>query len=379
METIQRNTTLTEFVIRLCRYLRSHAFDVGVVEEQDILKSLSFSIPRTKENLKILCKAIVSKTKEQSLQFETLFDDYWDQLEKADDSKISNKKSTSPNLQSAPSIQALKSWLYNGKTDDKQETASFSAAEAFAKKDFSSFRNTEIPELKKIISLLSKNLNLENTRRYIASKKSHTLDIKKTISKNLRKGDSLDHLFFKKRKKSKLKILLFCDVSKSMDLYSRFLIQFLFGLQNRKADIHTFVFSTSLSHISQYLKNTDFNEALENLSTQVTHWSGGTDIGKCFEEYRLSYGRKYLDRRTHVIILSDGWDQGDPNKIRDNMAFFKKHSKKIVWLNPLAGNPDYKAKTMGMEAAMPYVDIFASAHNLESLANLSSELRKGLR
>jgi len=111
------------------------------------------------------------------------------------------------------------------------------------------------------------------------------------------------------------------------------------------------------------------------ISERVPHWSGGTTIGSCLQDFTTNYGHGMLDKKTIVLILSDGWDTGEPDVMKEAMKTIYKKSKKVIWLNPLAGSPDFSPESMGMKTALPYIDVLASAHNLESLKGVLQQLR----
>jgi uncharacterized protein with von Willebrand factor type A (vWA) domain len=158
-----------------------------------------------------------------------------------------------------------------------------------------------------------------------------------------------------------------------MDLYSRFLLQFLYALQNNFARVETFVFSTRLSRVTPHLKGERYAGALTRLARDVHHWSGGTRIGASLAAFVAEWPR-LVDRRTVVIILSDGWDTGDPGQLAGALETIQRRAGRVIWLNPLLGSPGYKPLTRGMQAALPHVDVFAPAHNLASLQALARHL-----
>ena len=162
-----------------------------------------------------------------------------------------------------------------------------------------------------------------------------------------------------------------------MDLYSRFLIHFIYAFQNAYDRIDTFVFSTALHRVSELLKEYEFERAFEMISDRIPHWSGGTKIGQCLSTFIAQHAHGMLDKKTIVLILSDGWDTGDPEILEMAMRQLHKAAGRIIWLNPLAGSPAYQAEVTGMKTALPYRDVFAAAHNVESLRKIAPELRKG--
>ena len=160
-----------------------------------------------------------------------------------------------------------------------------------------------------------------------------------------------------------------------MEAYSRFLIQFLFGLQKSLSSLETFVFSTRLSRVTAILKHREYEKALARISKSVHDWSGGTKIGDCLYMFNRKYAPTALYGKT-VIIISDGWDCGEEERLRQEMARLKKYAHHIIWLNPLLSNPQYEPACMGMRTSLPYLDQFLPLYNLESLANLGHALAR---
>jgi uncharacterized protein with von Willebrand factor type A (vWA) domain len=161
-------------------------------------------------------------------------------------------------------------------------------------------------------------------------------------------------------------------VSGSMNLYSRVLLLFMYALQQAFTRVETFTFATRLTRITGYLKSPTYRAALDRLSA-VNDWAGGTRIGESLALFNRRWSR-LVDRHTVVIILSDGWDTGEPELLVRELHSLKRRARRLVWLNPLLGNPNYQPLTRGMAAALPLVDRFAPAHNLRSLQDLARSL-----
>jgi uncharacterized protein with von Willebrand factor type A (vWA) domain len=159
-----------------------------------------------------------------------------------------------------------------------------------------------------------------------------------------------------------------------MDVYSRFLAQFLFGLQSELRGVSTFVFSTRLYEVTPMLRARTFDEALAMVGRQVEGWSGGTRIGGCLADFNRRYAKERLGPRTVVVVISDGWDRGDVSQLGREMAALRRRAFRVLWLNPLLGADDYRPVAQGMAAALPYVDDFLPVHNLESLARVGRTL-----
>ncbi len=377
---LQRQTSLPAHIVQFSRFLRTKGFDIGPTEEKELLIAYTRSVPTSFEAQKNLYKAIWVKNRKQFLVFEELYDTYWQELAKAENSKTKEigeeKQQAQKTAKQQSSLQVLKKWLYNGRIEEEQEVAAYSAFEAISKKDFSSFLSGEQKELLEIIRIISKRLANKHSRRYVKTKSSAHIDLKNTISTALRKGLEINQFKYKKQQKRKVNIILICDVSKSMELYSQFLIEFMYSFQQAVHQLRTFVFSTKLLHLSNALKDSDYKKVLNNLSEQIPYWSGGTRIGESLYQFKRDYGERLLNRDTIVLILSDGWDTGDLDLLESSMKYIHKKSDRVIWLNPLASNPSYTPSTKGMEIAMPYIDVFTSAHNLDSLKGVVKHLQK---
>jgi len=325
-------------------------------------------------------QAVLCKTPRQLEKFSELYKTYWTELDRAVDSKLIDKeeekeKSTSDNdHHQQTSLQAIKSWLYGNKNDETTETASYSAHEVNGGRGFPEFDEKELQEIFKLVKKLVNKIANRRSRRFSKSHRKDKLDIKKTIRRNLLKGEELLYLQYKTKKKNQIKVVLICDVSRSMELYSRFLLQFMFAFQKLFSRIDAFVFSTRLYHISEELKEENMDQALTAVMDKVHSWSGGTQIGNSLQQFRQAYAHKTLTNKTLTLILSDGWDNGDPELVADNMKFIKNRSLKVLWLNPLAGNSNWKPEVQAMRAALPYLDGLLPFHNLADL----EEVVKGI-
>ena len=159
-----------------------------------------------------------------------------------------------------------------------------------------------------------------------------------------------------------------------MELYSAFLLQFMYAFQQVYSRMETFVFGTSLKRITPVLKEQNFRTALHLLEAENNDWSGGTRIGECLHEFVLHHSKKLLDSKTIVVIVSDGWDKGNMDILRESMKYIHGKVRKVIWLNPLAGFASYRPDVAGMQAAMPFIDILAPVHNAESLRQLGKWL-----
>jgi uncharacterized protein len=262
----------------------------------------------------------------------------------------------------------------SGEGEDEEEVAGYSAEEMLAGKDFSMFRADELEEMIRITLRMARKMATRMSRRTQRTRRGHLIDPRRTIRNNLKYGGDVIELAHKKRKIKKTKLVLLCDVSGSMDIYSRFLLQFIYALQSNFARTESFVFSTQLSRVTEYFRQQDIYDALETISEDVLDWSGGTRIGQSLATFNTDWAASVLDQRTVVIVLSDGWDTGDAEVLEREMADLQRRAGRVIWLNPLMSNPGYQPLCRGMRTALPYIQVFAPAHNLASLMELEEHL-----
>ncbi|HZC36147.1 MAG TPA: VWA domain-containing protein, partial [Chthoniobacterales bacterium] len=202
------------------------------------------------------------------------------------------------------------------------------------------------------------------------------VDLRRTIRLSLGSGGDPINLSYKKQKRQRAKLVVLLDVSDSMNPYSAFLLKFTYVLKRYFREVVSFIFSTSLIEISEILKAQRWSDALRVLSQMTTGWSGGTRIGGSLKEFNRHYSGKLLSPETVLLILSDGWDTEGPETLITELRKIKRRIGKLIWLNPLLGQEGYEPVTRAMNAALPYIDVFASAHNLESLLELERHLIK---
>jgi uncharacterized protein len=250
------------------------------------------------------------------------------------------------------------------------DTPGESAIEILADKDFATFSEEQLDEVARAAVAIAKRLARQLNRRRKLSRRG-PIDFRRSIRVNLTRGEIIE---FRRRarKRKKVRLVVLCDVSGSMDLYSRFLLQFLYSLQNVFGRIETFAFATRLTRVTDLLRGPSYKHALSRLAG-VRDWSGGTRIGDAFREFNANWSR-LVDHRTIVVLLSDGWDTGNPEILERELLAIKRRAGRVVWLNPLLGNPTYEPLTRGMAAALPLIHFFAPAHNLDSLRALGRYL-----
>ncbi len=378
---IARQTSLSAHIVAFSRFLRVKGIPVGPDREADALKALAEINVGDEMEFYLALRSIYPQNRKQLGEFDELYVKYWKELAKAVDSKLkddaeeSKPKKKKNNQNGEASFEALKNWLNGNRQAEPEELASYSLGEPLSQKDFGSYTDEDLYEARRIIRTLVQRMAKTMSRRYEAARSGGQLDLRRILRNNFRKGDEIIDLFYRRPARNKIRLVLLCDVSKSMELYSRFWVQFMFAFQNLYQSIETFVFSTRLCRITEDLKEMEYTKALENLTERVPHWSGGTDIGAVLREFVQEYAMRKLNSRTIVLIISDGMDTGEGDDLALNMERIHRKARRVIWLNPLAGSPDYRPEVKALKAVLPHLDLHAPAHNLESLRKVVEQLR----
>jgi uncharacterized protein len=259
---------------------------------------------------------------------------------------------------------------------DEFAVPTYSPQELMNRKDFSEMGVEESRAIARAILLIATKIATQISRRKKIGRKGNAVDPRWTMRRSMKYGGEIIDLVHRKKRIKKTRVVLLCDVSGSMDCYSRFLIQFMYGLQNELWGVETFVFSTSLSRITHLIRTKDIGNALEKISGTILGWSGGTNIGRSLHTFNRNFAPSIVTHRTVVVIISDGWDRGDVSLLEREMQDIKRRCKKIIWLNPLLASENYEPLCKGMQAALPYLDLFLSVHNVNSLVSLGRTLQK---
>ena len=272
----------------------------------------------------------------------------------------------------------LEQWLDSETEDDAEgeedDSTAYSVEEVLTRKDFSEFTTEDMERAREIVAKLAALLATRLSRRKVVGKKGKIIDFRRSWRKSLVHGGEPLELIRKQQKIKKTKILLLCDVSGSMDCYAKFLIQFIYGMQKELKEVEVAVFSTHLTDITGLLRRKGLAEGLNEVADVVPDWSGGTKIGESLLEFYRQFAPSFSAYRTVVILISDGWDRGDVEVLRYSMEMLHRHAYRLIWLNPLLGSDGYQPICRGIRTALPYVDYFLPAHNLESLAELTKIL-----
>jgi uncharacterized protein with von Willebrand factor type A (vWA) domain len=362
-----------------CRALRQRGVSVTPSEAIDAVATLNLIDLNDRRETFLSLRSVLASRVEDYPVFEELFEDFWNragrsrpsrqQIERDRAARLSLRGRTGKGL-----AYFLEHWGSDGDGSARSiDLPVASETRSWAEKDFSQFAEDELEEISRLARRIVRRLARSPSRRWKPARRGPRAHLRRTLRRSLTSGGELIELSFMRRKQKKTRLVVISDVSGSMDIYSRILLQFIYGLQNSFARVETFIFSTSLERITPHLKHRDYRQALERLSRNVRGWSGGTLIGASLAEFNSAW-LKLIDKRTIIIIMSDGWDTGEPASLSVALAELQRRAGRLVWLNPLLGSPTYEPLVRGMQAALPYIDVHAPLHNLASLKALEQHL-----
>jgi uncharacterized protein with von Willebrand factor type A (vWA) domain len=376
--TIEEAPGLEQTIVEFCRFARENGIAAGVKESLEAVRAAGAVGIEERQNLRFALRAVICSTKADWDIFDEIFDAFWSGSEASTNSLSSRRNKNVREQESQQENAELAALVENSSAlaDAEEGKAVMGATvhERLKKADFSEVKQADLAELEKISLRLLQQMSLRLSRRIRSLAVRGRVDLRRTIRRSIgRGGDPID-LSFRKRKLQPLKLVIALDVSGSMNPYSIFFVRFAYALQKYFKRVDTFLFSTQLTEITSTLRARQLRDALEALAGHVAGWSGGTKIGESLHQMMQLQGRRLFSRDTVFMVLSDGWETGDPAVLAEELSAIKRRVRKLIWLNPLLGMTDYQPITRGMSAALPYIDVFAPAHNLESLLNLETHL-----
>ncbi|NJK80232.1 MAG: VWA domain-containing protein [Chloroflexaceae bacterium] len=248
-----------------------------------------------------------------------------------------------------------------------------SQSEVLRHKDFANMTGAELQAAKDLMEELPWSLGSRVSRRYRASGGTQ-IDLRRIFRSNVQFADEFLTIPTRSRKTKPRPLVLLCDISGSMERYTRLLLHFTHTLANTMYQVESFVFSTHLTRITQHIRRKSVDVALRDVGTSVSDWGGGTRTGEALHQFNYFWSRRVLGQGAMVLLITDGWDRGDPDQLRTETRRLQLSCYRLMWLNPLLGSPEYEPLTRGAQALLPYVDDFLPVFNIASLESLAHEL-----
>jgi uncharacterized protein with von Willebrand factor type A (vWA) domain len=376
-------------VAGFARTLRDNGYKIGLSESADALRVMAAEGVDGPTEARSALKALLCGRRSDWEGFDTLFDAYWLGRRVKTRVATSNQaalahQSTQRTLGPSSGTAAAQDPATDvargpgADTDDpaplgKREGAS--RHETLARTDFRKIADPEdLARAHALAERLSRRMRARLTRRMRDADKGRRIDLRRTIHASLASGGTPLHLVHRQPKKRPLRLVLLVDASGSMSLYTGVFLRFVHGVLDHFREAEAFLFHTRLVHVSEALREKDTMRALDRLGLMAEGVGGGTRAGEALATFNRWHAARVLRARTCVVIFSDGYDTSPPEMLATEMQRLCRRCRRIVWLNPLIGWEGYEPTARGMAAALPYIDLFAPAHNLASLAALEPYL-----
>jgi len=369
-------------IVAFCRYVRQQGLSTGLPETLGALQAAALLGAANTDELKWGLRAVLCSSKEDWDLFEKSFRTFWERSRQEESTARPTPRGERRQATITAAIdRGRMPWVMStGSAADgsrepegAQAVAGASARERLSQADLSTLSQADLAVLERISARLFRQMSRRMARRRSCGLRGQ-VDLRRTIRGNISHGGDPIHLRFRRRRLRPYRLVTLLDISGSMSAYSMFLVKFLYALQRHFRQVDTFLFSTRLTEITGLFRASCLSDALAALGERPAGWSGGTNIGGSLREFNQLHGRKLRSADTLFIILSDGWDRGDVGALVRELGMVKRRVRKLIWLNPLLGLEDYQPITGGMSAALPHIDVFAPAHNLESLLALERHL-----
>jgi uncharacterized protein len=367
------------------RSLRENGFKVGLAETRDALAILASPVAMRPATLEPALRALFCATHSDWEKFGQLFAAYWRRHGMRRAQVLSGGASRCPparHLIQSKIVSRPASWPdhaggTDGTADGDGQHDGASRTDNIARVDLRHVTDpAEIARANALAARLARTMRARLVRREQVRRRGRRLDLRRTIHRNVSHGGTPIDLAWRRRKIKPLRLVVLLDASGSMNLYTAFFVRFLHGVVDAFREAEAFVFHTRLAHVSASLRDRDVSRAVDRLALMAQGIGGGTRIGESLATFNRWHARRVINSRTAVMIVSDGYDTGEPDALAREMRRLRRRCRRIIWLNPLIGWRDYRPEARGMQAALPYIDLFAPAHNLESLAALEPYLAR---
>mgnify|MGYP005835630691 CR=1 FL=1 len=380
---------LLAHVLQFGRLLRIMGVNVSLSQMLDLVKALGYVSITDRDSFYYSARALLVNRREDLPIFDQAFRLFWEMQqppEKRDPTRPTKTKRARLPERRAEDVAASAARYEQAQLEpqpgDGEElvpaqkfTQTYSPAEVLRHKDFNEMTWEEIQEAKRAIASLAWKLGQRRTRRYRAGPKGR-LNLRSVVRDNLSHGGEPLRLSHRLRMQRPRPLVILCDISGSMERYSRMLLHFVHALTHGMKDvpIEAFVFGTRLTRITHHLRHRDVDESMDEVSKAVFDWSGGTRIGESLKTFNFRWARRVLGSGAVALVISDGWDRGDVDLLRREVARLQRSCYRLIWLNPLLGTPGYRPDQRGMVAALPFIDDFLPGHNLASLEQMADIL-----
>lgn len=381
-----------ENIMHFARALRAAGLPVGPGTMLDAVRAVEASGLRRRDDFYWALHSVCVQRRDQKELFDQAFQIFWrnpELLEKmmslllpvihpdvpADQGK-DNKKTMRRVAEALAGTQRNEPKLSEEKEIEVDATLTFSDEEKLQSKDFEEMSSEELDKARKAIQRMRLPIPEIRTRRFAPKADGRRIDMRRSFRATLKSGGDVVTLQRRARVRRHPPLVILCDISGSMERYSRMMLHFMHAVTNDRDRVHCFVFGTRLTNISRHLRQKDVDLALEKVGEQVEDWSGGTRIGATLADFNLNWSRRVLAQGAVVLMITDGLDRDAGEGLEHEVERLRKSCRRLIWMNPLLRFDSFQPKARGIRAILPHVDEFLPVHNLQSLQDLSAALSR---
>ena len=358
------------------RLLHDAGLEAGPRRLTDATRALGHIDLMRQQDFRNALRSVFVSRKEDIATFEAAFDIFWTPPDpRASAGAMPGRSRALPMAPERAKAWASALGLNTSQMNREQDptavpssSSGYSAEELLRHKDFDQMSWQETEQVRRLLEQAPWRVAERKTRR-LRPARAGSIDLRRSARHAIRSSGELMSLFRRRPRVRRRPLVLICDVSGSMERYSRLLMIFAHAIARRE-DLEAFVFSTRLTRITRLLRYRDLDRALDSVSKGVHDFSGGPRIGDALADFNRRWARRVLGHGAVVIIVSDGWDMGDPTRLTAELIHLRRSAHRLIWLNPLLGSAGYEPLTRGMAAALPHCDDFLAAHNLQALDDL---------
>jgi uncharacterized protein with von Willebrand factor type A (vWA) domain len=371
-------------MVLFTRLLRLVGIPATPNQMMDLVEALPLIDLRRRVEFKDAARAMLVTSREQAALFDSAFDLFW-QAWTTDEQPVGAES-----VQKAPSAEG-KSEKVSEERERTTDTApdadsqnepqsetllAYSAEEILKHKDFAELTEEEVQSVTHFIRHFPWHPEQHPARRKRPAAHGAHPDLRRVLRQGLRYGGEVLKFTWQTPKLKRRPLIVLCDISGSMERYTRLLIRFLYVVTNGLEHAEVFAFGTRLTHLTRQLRQSNMDLALQQAAGVVNDWCGGTRIGESLKAFNFNWARRVMGHGPTVLIISDGWDRGDLGLLSREMQRLQLNCRRLIWLNPLMGATDYEPLAQGIQTALPFVDDFLPVHNLASLEQLAAQLEK---
>lgn len=372
---------LVRNLVQFGRLLRRLGLGTTTAEIRVVVDALEVVSITARGDFKNAARALLVHRREHLEVFDHAFDLFWTSAALETGRRVDLGRRLERRLRRTPQVVALAAEEQPGGAGDELETVverryTYSAREVLRRKDFGALTPDEEEAIRRLMRDQPLRLAPRRTRRKVSARDGDFLDVRGLLRRSLGHGGETIELAWRRRKQKRRPLVVLCDVSGSMEAYSRLFLELVYTMKTATERLEAFLFGTRLTRITRQLRTRRVEQALRDATAAVADWGGGTRIGEALKTFNFEWARRVLGQGSVVAVISDGWDRGDVGLLEREVERLGRHCDRLIWLNPLLGSPGYEPLTRGIRAILPRVDDFLPIHNLESLEQLGAVLAR---